>query len=270
MHNKGLNTMVKRISLILVLGIFASAAASTAMADTQQANYGNNSSSEEVTGFVSGAIAGGLVGGPPGVMVGAVIGAVLGDGWQLRNKVGDLEANLYESRLEVALIREEALALQQEYQLAKQELDRERSRARVIPATLSINNTPCCDNTALSLHFRTGSSVIESQYREQLEGLVNLARKMPTANIAITGYADRNGDADQNLQLSRERSNSVKQFFNRMGIQNSSIQTIAYGESKPLQATQSIESDFFDRRVIVRLLDSSTQMLSQSPDGTRR
>jgi outer membrane protein OmpA-like peptidoglycan-associated protein len=68
-----------------------------------------------------------------------------------------------------------------------------------------------------------------------------------------------------NLNLSKQRSNSVKAFFNRMGIQNSEITTVAYGETQPVQPSQSVESDFFDRRVIVRLRDPSKQMLTQSP-----
>jgi outer membrane protein OmpA-like peptidoglycan-associated protein len=69
-----------------------------------------------------------------------------------------------------------------------------------------------------------------------------------------------------NLILSKKRSDSVKTFFNRMGIQNSAITTLAYGETQPVESNQSFESDFFDRRVIVRLRDSTEQMLTQSPD----
>ena len=67
--------------------------------------------------------------------------------------------------------------------------------------------------------------------------------QMPTASVEITGYADRNGDADRNLALSRERTDSVKQFFNSSGFQNSSIKTIAYGETRPLHSVQSFESE---------------------------
>jgi len=96
---------------------------------------------------------------------------------------------------------------------------------------------------------------------------VKLAKQMPSVNVEITGYADRNGDAQENLRLSRQRSDSVKQFFGKMGIGNSSISTIAYGETRPVQTTQSFETDFFDRRVMVKLRDSSKQLLTQTPDG---
>jgi sortase system peptidoglycan-associated protein len=252
--------MIKRTSLVVILSVFAG----NALADTNRADYQDAASVEENTGFFSGLVVGGLTGGPPGVIIGGVFGALLGDGWHARGQVGDLQSNLYASQLEVAAMKEETQQLQRDYQLAQQAL---ANRAQIVPANLPIASNPCCDNTVLSLHFRSGSSAIESHYEEQLASLIGIAKQMPRARVEITGYADRNGDADLNLKLSRERSTAVKQFINRMGIQNSSIQTVAYGESRPLQAEQNFESDFFDRRVIVRLRDSGKQLLTQTPDG---
>jgi sortase system peptidoglycan-associated protein len=271
--------MLKKLSLVLLVSV----AATAVHADTKRANYENPASAEETSGFFSGAILGGLAGGPPGIIIGGAIGALIGEGWNAKERVGDLQASLYQSQLqieqsqlELAALREEASAIEEEhqaieekYQIAQMELDRFRSEPpRILPAFLPTQAAVvCCNNTALSIHFRTGSNNIESHYEEQLESLAKLADQMTNATVEITGYADRNGDANQNLQLSRQRSDSVKQFFNAKGIRNSSITTVAYGETRPLQSTQSFESDFFDRRVIVRLRDTSQQMLTQTPDG---
>lgn len=252
--------MYKRISLILVLSLAAGAVS----ADIESANTRNTASTEETAGFFSGIILGGIAGGPPGAVLGATIGVLISDSFFAKKQVGDLQADLYQSQLELASVRDDAQALQREYRIAQQELD--RARARLIPATLSIQPLiACCDNTVLSLHFRTGSSRIESHYEEQLTSLVKLAKQMPSVSVEITGYADRNGGTHPNLALSRQRTESVQQFFNRMGIQNSSITTVAYGETQPLQSAQNVETDFFDRRVIVRLRDSSKSLLTQAP-----
>ena len=256
--------MIKQISLALVFAL----ASATAAADSQRADYQNPPSKEETTGALSGAVLGGLAGGPPGLIIGAAFGALFGEGWRAKSEVGELQANLYENQLRLAALQEESQAMQARYQLAEQRLEeRSLNRARTYPVNISVPSAPCCDNTLLSLNFRTGSSTIETHYEEQLASLIKIAEQMPTASVEITGYADRNGDPELNLRLSRERSNSVKQFFNSRGIQNSSIKTIAHGESKPLHSTQDFESDFFDRRVIVRLRDNSTSMLTQNPDG---
>lgn len=259
--------MIKKLPLVLTLSL----ATGTALADTQRANYHDpKASMEEAAGFFSGAIIGGLAGGPPGVIVGAAIGALTGDGFKARKEINDVRAELIAAELESIRLREDAAASSQRLELAQQELERLKSGAgaRAIPVYLpGSQQVTQFDNTALTIHFRTGSARIEPQYEQQLQSLVRLARQLPTVAVEITGYADRSGDADTNLKLSRERSQAIKSFFNEMGLEGSSITTVAYGESQPLHDTRSVETDFFDRRVIVRLTDTSQQMLSSNPNG---
>lgn len=260
--------MIKSASICTSI-ITLSLASSLSFADVTPAKYDNPATAEEATGFFSGAIVGGLAGGPPGAILGAAIGAFAGDGFNARKQVGDLQAEVFTARLEADRLRDEARQAQQQYEVAIAELDRLRQApARTMPAYMPGSSaTPCCGNTVMSIHFRTGSSAIEPQYHEQLDSLIKLAKQMPTAAVEITGYADRNGDAQKNLQLSRARSNTVKDYFNNHGVENSSITTVAYGETRPLHDAQTLETDFFDRRVIVKLRDTRESMLSQSQDS---
>lgn len=253
---------------ILTSIILCSLVSAPALAQSEKANYGNSPSKQETTGFFSGVALGAIAGGPPGAIVGGALGAVFGDGWRARQEVSALQVDLVQSQLAYQQLEERSQSLQREYQLALGELDSIRSQK---PQLLNVSHSldalsSCCDNAGLSLHFRSGSTFIEPLYAEQLTGLAKLVDLLPTSRIEIIGYADRNGDAQMNLNLSKQRSESVKSFFNRMGVQNSAITTIAYGETKPMQPKQNFESDFFDRRVIVRLRDSAKQMLTQSPD----
>ena len=195
----------------------------------------------------------------------------MGDGWHAKRRVGDLQTDLYAARLQVAMMRERNEILQQEYQLARRQLDGVQSNPGQIQQAALIQpaQNVCCNNTILSLHFRSGSAGIETHYEEQLTSLIRLAKQMPSASVEITGYADRNGDAGNNLALSRQRSESVKQFLHAHGITDSSILIIAHGETRPLQPEQSLETDFFDRRVIVRLRDTGQQLLSNVPDNNQ-
>lgn len=260
--------MNKLLSSIILCGLVSS----SAFADTQRADYGEKPSKQETTGFVSGVALGALAGGPPGAIVGGALGALFGDGWHARQKVGSLQVDLIHSQLALEQLSMETDEVQRRYDLALRELDSIRSQK---PQVLNVSHSldalsSCCDsfynNAGLSLHFRSGSTVIEQQYTEQLAGMAKIADLLPTSRIEIIGYADRNGDAEMNLNLSKLRTDTVKAFLNRMGIQNTAITSVAYGESQPAHSNQSFESDFFDRRVIVRLRDSSKQMLSQNPE----
>lgn len=260
-----MSTAHKQLAMLLLVGC----GMSSAIADTQYAAYDAPPSKEENAGFLSGAVLGGLAGGPPGLIVGGALGALIGDGWHAKGRVRDLQIDLYSAQLEVTMIRERNAILQQEYQLVRQQLDGVKSNpAQMHHASLvQPQRSACCDNTVLSLHFRSGSAAIEAHYEEQLSSLVRLAAQMSAASVEITGYADRNGDAEKNLLLSRQRSESVRRFLHTNGIAASAITTIAYGEARPLQSIQQMETDFFDRRVIVRLRDSTRHLLSSTPDN---
>lgn len=253
--------MIKRLSIFASVLAFSASAA----ADIQPATYDDSQvRKEETTGFLSGAAIGAAAGGPPGAIVGAAIGAFLGDGWVTRKDYADMQEDWVALQNETESLRHQTDLLAQERQSALDELDRLRNSPQVLPAYLSTaNDNTLFDNTAISVHFRSGSSDIEGHYEEQLQSLVSLAKQLPTSALEITGYADRNGDASRNLALSRERTNSVKDFISGLGVDNSEITTVAYGETKPLHSSQSFETDFFDRRVIVRLIDTSKQMLTQ-------
>ena len=254
--------MIRHISLIFVFTL----ASSLSLADTSTADYGHKTTAAETTGVLGGATLGALAGGPLGMIGGAAIGALLGDGWNSKQQVGDLQASLYESQLRLAMLQDEADKLKRD--LASSREVTTASGARIIPAAIESPITRiCCDNTIVSLHFRSGSSGIESHEEEILNSFARLSEQLPDPTIEITGYADRNGDAQANLRLSQRRSEAVRDYLALMGIKNSTITTIAYGEEKPLQASQSLESDFFDRRVVLRLRDASQLMLTQGGSG---
>ncbi|MCG8413089.1 MAG: sortase-associated OmpA-like protein PdsO [Pseudomonadales bacterium] len=252
--------MIKQLSVLSTAFVTAIVMTGSAYADND-----GNASKEEATGVISGAAIGAAAGGPPGAIIGAAIGAFLGDGWVTRSDYKDMEADWVAMQLETEQYQRQAAALELEKELALKELEELRNAPlRVLPAFLNTaEQNPLFDNTAISVHFRTGSSAIEGHYEEQLTSLVKLASQLPNSALEITGYADRNGNADRNLDLSWQRTNSVKDFINGLGLLDSDITAVAYGETQPLHATQNFETDFFDRRVIVRLIDTSQQMLTQ-------
>mgnify|MGYP001816616513 CR=1 FL=1 len=232
-----------------------------------KATYGHDSSSEQGFGLLGGATVGAAVGGPAGAVAGAAFGALVGDGWAAKKRVNHLQVDLVNSRRELAALQQETADLRRQYELA---LRQDRNQAQFMPANLetgAVGN--CCDNTVMSVYFRTGSSNVENHDHELISGFANLSRHMADPMVEITGYADRSGDATANLQLSRDRTEAVRRMLADQGIKNTAITTVAYGESRPLSETQNIEADFFDRRVVIRLRDASQIMLSSNGDDAR-
>ncbi|GIT64371.1 MAG: hypothetical protein Ct9H300mP22_7710 [Gammaproteobacteria bacterium] len=180
--------MVEKFSFLVILCFVAG----TAVADTSRANYDDPPSKEETVGVISGAIIGPSVGGPPGFIVGAGIGALLGEGFNAQGQIKDLQASLFGTRLQLAAVKEELDLIEQEHQIAQIALAIPKCSFSSIATFLSTQPAiTCCDNTVVSIHFRTGSSNIESHYEEQLKGMANIAIQMTSAKVEITGYADR-------------------------------------------------------------------------------
>ena len=206
-------------------------------------------SAEESFGFMSGAILGGLSGGPPGVLLGAGFGAFLGDRWT-SNKYAleNMRAALNKSNLELTSARNELATIDQRYNSLIS-----RQKVQQLPYKNDSDLDASCCESKVSIHFKTGRSEIEKHYKEQLKMLAKQAINLKNSKIEIIGYADRNGKAADNLELSKQRSHSVQKFLIQNGVNRTSVTTIAYGDTMPLELDPSYESNFFDRRVSIHL-----------------
>ncbi|MFT4861965.1 MAG: sortase system peptidoglycan-associated protein [Pseudohongiellaceae bacterium] len=257
--------MLKLISSLIV----CAAVATHSYGATEKANYsGNASTAEETTAVISGLVLGALAGGPPGAIVGGALGALFGDNWHAKQELSGVQLSLAQSRSELAQVKQESAKISALYVAAQRQLGTVKG-AKLGVMDVAYSASPlslCCGNTAISLHFRTGSNLVESHYQDQLAGFGKLVKAVPGTRVEIIGYADRNGDATANLKLSKQRTDAVRVFFNTLGISNADITTIAYGETKPVDAVQSSEADFFDRKVIVRLRDSNDQAVTSLND----
>lgn len=52
--------------------------------------------------------------------------------------------------------------------------------------------------------------------------------------VTIQGHADELGTEEYNLALSERRAVAVREFYERMGVPQERMKTVAYGELKPL------------------------------------
>ena len=111
-------------------------------------------------------------------------------------------------------------------------------------------------NHALNFYvqFRTNSIKIEKQYQQYLSDLANALNTTPNMEIEVSGFADRMGNEDYNMQLSSQRANQVKEYLIEQGIEEDRITTLAHGETQPLHSDENLENNFFDRRVSVFIM----------------
>ncbi len=86
-----------------------------------------------------------------------------------------------------------------------------------------------------------------------LDSLAAVLRRYPAVRFRIEGHTDRLGEADKNLTLSQQRADAVKAFLVRAGTAPDRLETIGYGDARPI----FVAPNPGNRRVDVRPLPPS-------------
>jgi sortase system peptidoglycan-associated protein len=206
---------------------------------------------EEKRGAIAGMVAGAAVGGPFGAGVGAmlgggVIGKVIGMNRQKNERIDELQTAF-------ARNRDQKREMEQEVSNLNRDLDR-----------MIELQTNSWRHQEIPIQFRTGESRVEPHYLAQLEKIAKVLSRNQDATITLSGFADRRGSETANQALSKQRVDKVRALLVRRGVKPNQILSKAYGESKPLNGAESLESNFFDRRVVMALsLDVDAQLATR-------
>ncbi|UCH00452.1 MAG: peptidoglycan-associated lipoprotein Pal [Deltaproteobacteria bacterium] len=85
-----------------------------------------------------------------------------------------------------------------------------------------------------SVYFDFDKSFIKPEYRATLSEKASILKDNSDINIRIEGNCDERGTNEYNIALGERRANSAKNFLISLGISSDRIETISYGEERPL------------------------------------
>ncbi len=246
--------MKKQLIALMVSGSLALTGISTAQA--AEAPQPSHSQEEEAIGFGSGLVVGAIVGGPVGAFIGGITGGFIGKSVADEDLIENQQAKLSEQEADLAELSAKNQSLNklaQQYAATQRQLNELKTaqQSRLSEMALGLN-----------VQFRTGSAQIEPHFQLQLDKLAMLMSLSPELTLDLTGYADRRGESDFNLALSNQRVIEVKNYLIGQGVDEQRLSGIALGDSAPLMAEQSRENDFFDRRVMLKLISPQTATAS--------
>jgi type IX secretion system PorP/SprF family membrane protein len=107
--------------------------------------------------------------------------------------------------------------------------------------------------------FETGKATLESGSYRYLDDVIAILKQYPDTRIIIEGHTDSEGDDATNLELSKQRAETLRSYFIEKGIKADRITTNGYGESKPIETNDTAEGRKQNRRVEIHFMKATTQ-----------
>lgn len=104
------------------------------------------------------------------------------------------------------------------------------------------------------IYFDTGKAKIKKKSRRPLDAVAGMLRKYPTLRVEISGHTDSVGNEEDNVRLSQERADAVKQFLVDAGIEEARVTTRGAGPSEPIADNGTKKGRAKNRRIEFKVL----------------
>ena len=101
--------------------------------------------------------------------------------------------------------------------------------------------------------FDTGSALLSSDAREQIDNVATILRAYPTAIVTVAGFTDNMGSESANVSLSRARADAVAGRITANGVAAERVHTEANGSRKPVADNSTEAGRAQNRRVVLEV-----------------
>jgi len=217
--------LMKRTILLAVCGAFALAACQTQDPYTGEQKTSNATYGAAI-GAVAGALGAGLLGGGNAgdrrtrALIGAGVGGLAGGGigYYMDSQQKELAQQLRSSGVSVTRVGNDIIL-----------------------------------NMPGNVTFATNSYDINANFYNVLNSVAIVLKKYNKTLIDVTGFTDSTGSADFNMQLSRQRANSVAQYLIGQGTDQRRFLVNGAGENNPIASNNTASGREQNRRVEIKL-----------------
>jgi outer membrane protein OmpA-like peptidoglycan-associated protein len=106
------------------------------------------------------------------------------------------------------------------------------------------------------IQFGTGSAQLLPGSSRVLDQIVKVLTDAPDMKLRIEGHTDNEGGDDANMQLSRERALAVRKYLESKGVQSNRLESVGFGETKPIDTNRTLEGRARNRRVEFHIVEA--------------
>ena len=84
-----------------------------------------------------------------------------------------------------------------------------------------------------SIYFDLDSFDVKPEFRPIVEAHATYLRKNPGRKVVVEGNTDERGSREYNLSLGQKRAEAVKKMLSLLGVPESQLEAVSFGEEKP-------------------------------------
>lgn len=99
------------------------------------------------------------------------------------------------------------------------------------------------------IHFEFDSAVLTVQAQQILKGKVRWLKDNPGISVTVEGHCDDRGTNEYNLALGERRAQSAQKYLVTLGVDESRLERVSYGEERLLASGTSEAAQAKNRRV---------------------
>ncbi|MBV1914170.1 MAG: peptidoglycan-associated lipoprotein Pal [Pseudomonadales bacterium] len=104
-------------------------------------------------------------------------------------------------------------------------------------------------------YFDFDSAVIRSDSTEALDLLAKYLEQNRARSVALGGHADERGTREYNMALGERRAKAVENYLLLQGAYRAQLETVSYGEEKPVMMGHDESSWAKNRRVEAQIAE---------------
>lgn len=101
------------------------------------------------------------------------------------------------------------------------------------------------------VYFDFDTSTVASEFAALLDAHAVYLRANPGTTVLVEGHADERGTPEYNIALGERRAKAVTKYLTGLGVNESQIESVSYGEEKPLDNSRTEDGFSKNRRAVL-------------------
>lgn len=123
------------------------------------------------------------------------------------------------------------------------------------PFIVDLQHQPAKTFVLEDCNFETGKATLQPESYSVIDELVTYLQRKDDEKIELGGHTDNVGTAANNLKLSLDRANTVRDYILSRGIDPARVTAKGYGLSQPVAPNNTEEGRAQNRRTEVKILE---------------